>query len=198
MTERESKKALLDEKEKLEREIQFIRREKGLDSSRHNESMSMYFARSQSKLKHNDSHMMFSPRSKAQNNTTKSFVAKAKRSMTKNSQVMMSQQQFDKNQLILSKQFSNERTSSLGRQSLQGCESMVNIVEFEDTMDKSRVQVNVDNNSMLSTPFNLDEPGEGSKSLLCKTQNNFLQSHQVLASQNKKPGELLTNQSVKD
>ena len=91
MTERESKKALIDEKSKLEKEIQSIKREKGADTSRHNESMSMYFARSHSKQKHNDSHMMFSPRSRVQNNQTKSFIANAKRSMTKSSQVMMSQ-----------------------------------------------------------------------------------------------------------
>ena len=59
-TERESKKALQEEKFKLEKEIATIKREKtqvgGVDSSRQNESMSMYFARSQG---------VFSPRNRA-------------------------------------------------------------------------------------------------------------------------------------
>ena len=153
-----------------------MKREKGLDSSRHNESMSMYFARSQSKQKQNDSHMMFSPRNRVQNNVTKSFIANAKRSMTKSSQVMMSQQQMDRNQLYLSKQFSNERTSSLGRRSLQGCDSMVNIVEFEEDRSNKSRRLNIANNSMLSTPFNLDEPNaidsKSASNLQFKTQHN--------------------------
>jgi len=40
----------------------------------------------------------------------------------------------DRNQLYLSKQFSHERTSSVGEGSLQGGDSMVNIVEFEENV----------------------------------------------------------------
>lgn len=69
-TERNSKKALLEEKEKLERQINSIKREKtgtnrGDESSRHNESMSMYFARSQH---------IFSPHGRGYEKQTKSFV----------------------------------------------------------------------------------------------------------------------------
>lgn len=72
-TERESKKALIVEKQKLEREIKSIKREKtgtnrGDESSRHNESMSMYFARSQ---------CIFSPQGRGYEKThTKSFISK--------------------------------------------------------------------------------------------------------------------------
>ena len=72
----------------------------------------------------------------------------------------MSQQQLDRNQLYLSKQFSGERTSSVGGGSLQGGDSMVNIVEFEEhTSPKSRGR-RIENNSILSTPFRNDEPNE--------------------------------------
>ena len=86
-TERESKKALLEDKSKLEREIATIKREKiagASDASRHNESMSMYFAKSQA---------LFSPRNpRADNNsTTKSFIENAQRSLTSRHQVFMSQ-----------------------------------------------------------------------------------------------------------
>ena len=45
-TERDSKKALIEQKSNLEKQIATIKREKtaGDQSSRHNESMSMYFA----------------------------------------------------------------------------------------------------------------------------------------------------------
>ena len=123
-TERESKKALEQEKTKLQREIATIKKERvGGESSRHNESMSMYFAKSQG---------MFSPRNRGEN-TTKSFIANAnKGSVTTRHQVFMSQQQLDRNQLYLSKQISGDRASSLGGGSLQGGDSMVNIVEFEE------------------------------------------------------------------
>ena len=83
---RESKRAILEEKSKLEREIASIKREKttGGESSRHNESMSMYFAKSQSGL--------FSPRNRAEN-ATKSFIANNKESRkgkTSRHQVFMS------------------------------------------------------------------------------------------------------------
>ena len=78
-TERESKKALINEKVKLEKEIASIKRDRtggGMDSTRHNdsnrhnESMSMYFARSQG---------MFSPRNLRGDTSTKSFIANANR-----------------------------------------------------------------------------------------------------------------------
>ena len=125
-TERDSKKALIQEKSKLEKQIVTIKRDKGPinnngDSSRHNESMSMYFARSQG---------MFSPRTKA-DPQSKSFIAKG--SNTARHQVFASMQGMDRNQLYLSKQFSHgQRTSSAGENSLQGGDSIVNIVEFEE------------------------------------------------------------------
>jgi len=84
-TERESKKALLQEKFKLEKEIVVMKRDskppgatRGDDSSRHNESMSMYFARSQG---------VFSPRIRA-DHSTKSFASKG--SKTSRPQVFLS------------------------------------------------------------------------------------------------------------
>ena len=115
-TERESKKALQKEKQKLEKTIVSMKRDpkavgghlsnRGDEvSSRHNESMSMYFAHSQ---------MMFSPRIKA-DNSAKSFVTKGSR--TSRPQVFQSQT-IDRNQLYLSKQFSGDPTSSVGGGSL--------------------------------------------------------------------------------
>ena len=65
-------------------------------------------------------------------------------------------------ELYLSKQFSNERTSSMGGGSLQGGDSMVNIVEFEENISpKSRGGRFQENNSIiLSTPFRHDEPND--------------------------------------
>lgn len=83
-TERESKRALQEEKHKLEKEIASIKREKrdgGQDSSKNNESMSMYFARSQH---------IFSPRNRGEN-ATKSFMMAPKGSKTSRHQVFMSQ-----------------------------------------------------------------------------------------------------------
>lgn len=65
----------------------------------------------------------------------------------------------DRNQLYLSKQFSNERTSSVGGGSLHG-DSMVNIVEFEENASPNSRGRRIENNSILSTPFKHDEPNE--------------------------------------
>ena len=64
-------------------------------------------------------------------------------------------------ELYLSKQFSNERTSSMGGGSLQGGDSMVNIVEFEENISpKSRGRFHENNSIILSTPFRHDEPND--------------------------------------
>lgn len=83
----------------------------------------MYFARSQG---------LFSPRNRG-DVTNKSMIANGlKGSKTTRHAVFMSQQQFNRQELYLSKQFSNDKTSSMGGGSLQGGDSMVNIVEFEE------------------------------------------------------------------
>ena len=64
------------------------------------------------------------------------------------------------NQLYLSKQFSNERTSSAGGGSIAGGDSMVNIVEFEENTSMKSRGPGEKNNSILSTPFKHDEPNE--------------------------------------
>lgn len=99
-TERESKNALLKEKRELEREIANIKKEKGggMDTTRHNESMSMYFARSQQQ--------MMSPHVRGQK--TKSFASRDGSKTSRQNAVFKSQQTIDRNQLYLSKQFSNE------------------------------------------------------------------------------------------
>lgn len=114
---------------------------RGDESSRHNESMSMYFAQS---------HSIFSPRIRA-DKSAQSFATKG--SKTSRPQIFQSQS-IDRNQLYLSKQFSGERTSSVGDESLHGGDSMVNIVEFEETMSPKR---KIGEGSILSTPFKTDE-----------------------------------------
>ena len=176
-TERESKKALLQEKAKLEKEIVTIKREGKApnagrdDSSRHNESMSMYFARSQG---------VFSPRLRA-DQSAKSFATKG--SKTSRPQVFLSQQTMDHNQLYLSKQqSSNERTSSMGACSLQGGDSMVNIVEFEENVSPRRrsKRINHDASIILSTPFKQDEPGDGNPITNLKFRTKGALSHSAI------------------
>jgi hypothetical protein len=49
----------------------------------------------------------------------------------------------------------------VGRGSLQGGDSMVNIVEFEENRSPQSRGRMIENNSMLSTPFKQDEPIDG-------------------------------------
>lgn len=58
----------------------------------------------------------------------------------------------------------------MGRGSLQGGDSMVNIVEFEENRSPQSRGRMIENNSMLSTPFKQDEPIDGK--LNFKTQAN--------------------------
>lgn len=59
---------------------------------------------------------------------------------------------------------------------------MVNIVEFEEDVSPKNMDHHADNNSMLSTPFNLDEPNESKiTNLHFKTHGKFLYSQSVLA-----------------
>lgn len=107
-------------------------------SSRQNESMSMYFTKSQG---------LFSPRNAVrdvsngskQNKTFVSRDIKPSGQMTQRYNALMSHSQMGYKELYQSKQYSNDRTSSMGGGSLQGGDSMVNIVEFEDNISpKSR------------------------------------------------------------
>ena len=85
----------------------------------------------------------------------------------------------DHNQLYLSKQSSNERTSSMGACSLQGGDSMVNIVEFEETVSPRRrsKRMNHDASIILSTPFKQDEPSDSKiMNLQFKTKGALSQS----------------------
>lgn len=83
----------------------------------------------------------------------------------------------DRNQLYLSKQFSHERTSSVGEGSLQGGDSMVNIVEFEENVSPTSRGRLLQNHSILSTPFKHDEPNESKiTNLNFKTKAAYSQS----------------------